>query len=57
MRGLEVRELCNEAGVTLFEHILEHGCQAGGNGHHVAQDFINKYREEVKATEKSDSSS
>lgn len=23
----------------LFENVLEHGCHAGGNGHHVAQSF------------------
>jgi len=23
----------------LFEIVLEHGCSAGGNGHHVAQQF------------------
>jgi len=26
-------------GCRIFESILEHGCRAGGNGHHVAQDF------------------
>lgn len=23
----------------IFESLLEHGCRAGGNGHHVAQSF------------------
>mgnify|MGYP000576571242 CR=1 FL=1 len=23
----------------IFEQLLEHACRAGGNGHHVAQDF------------------
>jgi hypothetical protein len=34
-------------GCMIFESILEHGAGAGGNGHHVAQDFqvfIEKYR-------------
>jgi hypothetical protein len=31
------------AGCDLFEHLLEHGCQAGGNGHHVAQSFASKF--------------
>lgn len=32
----------NEAYIAvcfIFERILEHGCRAGGNGHHVAQSF------------------
>lgn len=28
-----------EATCWLFESVLEHGCRAGGNGHHVAQSF------------------
>jgi len=28
-----------EAVCYIFETILEHGCKAGGNGHHVAQSF------------------
>lgn len=28
-----------DAACNVFESILEHGCQAGGNGHHVAQAF------------------
>ncbi len=28
-----------DAACYIFEIILEHQCQAGGNGHHVAQDF------------------
>lgn len=28
-----------EAARWLFETVLEHGCRAGGNGHHVAQSF------------------
>jgi hypothetical protein len=32
-----------KAAVGLFETILEHGCKAGGNGHHVAQDFASMF--------------
>lgn len=28
-----------DAVCVIFESILEHGCRAGGNGHHVAQRF------------------
>lgn len=28
-----------EAACPIFEYVLEHGCRAGGNGHHVAQNF------------------
>jgi len=31
--------LLHEISCPIFESILEHGCQAGGNGHHVAQKF------------------
>ncbi len=31
----------------LFETVLEHGCKAGGNGHHVAQKFVSVIEELV----------
>jgi len=31
--------LAYAAGCSVFESTLEHGCGAGGNGHHVAQSF------------------
>lgn len=31
--------LAYEAACSIFESNLEHHCRAGGNGHHVAQDF------------------
>jgi len=33
------RNAAYDATCWLFEHILEHKCRAGGNGHHVAQAF------------------
>lgn len=29
----------------IFENILEHACQAGGNGHHVAQEFADLFKD------------
>jgi hypothetical protein len=29
----------------LFESVLEHGCETGGNGHHVAQQFASFFEE------------
>lgn len=33
------RNAAYDAVCWLFEHVLEHKCRAGGNGHHVAQAF------------------
>jgi hypothetical protein len=33
------------ATVGLFESVLEHDCEAGGNGHHVAQDLAKLFKE------------
>ena len=33
--------------VNLFEHLLEHGCGALCNGHHVAQDFSDYFKEGI----------
>lgn len=30
-------------GCVIFESILEYQCEAGGNGHHVAQDFAKHF--------------
>lgn len=32
-------EIAYHAGCPIFEGNLEHNCRAGGNGHHVSQDF------------------
>jgi hypothetical protein len=32
-----------KAAVGLFEKLLEHGCKAGGNGHHLAQAFASMF--------------
>lgn len=32
-------QIAYDASVPVFEAMLEHGCRAGGNGHHVAQRF------------------
>lgn len=36
-------EVAYRAVVELFESVLEYGCKAGGNGHHVAQLFAQKF--------------
>ena len=36
-------EVAYHAVVELFESVLEYGCKAGGNGHHVAQDFVKRF--------------
>jgi len=38
--------------VELFESILEYGCRAGGNGHHVAQWFAQKFSYDDSFTKK-----
>ncbi len=32
-----------DAGCYFFESVLEYKCEAGGNGHHVAQDLAKKF--------------
>lgn len=32
-------------GCTIFEEVLEGRCEAGGNGHHVAQDLGRRFKE------------
>ncbi len=34
-----IQHLAYQSCVNLFESLLEYGCKAGGNGHHVAQKF------------------
>ncbi len=38
-RNQHIPDLAYKSCVTLFESLLEYGCKAGGNGHHVAQNF------------------
>jgi len=38
-----LQNISYKAAVTLFESYLEYGCKAGGNGHHVAQDFASLF--------------
>lgn len=33
----DLQAVTYNVGITVFESVLEHGCEAGGNGHHVAQ--------------------
>ena len=45
-------EVAYHAVVHLFESILEYGCRAGGNGHHVAQDFAKNFSYDDSFTKK-----
>lgn len=45
-------EVAYRAVVELFEIILEYGCRAGGNGHHVAQWFAEKFSYDEQFTMK-----
>lgn len=39
--------LAYKVGFELFEILLEHGCDAILNGHHVAQDFASHFENEI----------
>lgn len=45
---------CNEAyhaACPIFESILEHKCHAGGNGHHIAQNFQTFFEQQLNPDE------
>ena len=41
----KIENIAYNIGCTIFEQVLEHKCEAGGNGHDVAQDLAKYFKQ------------